>query len=220
MGGIMSTEEEEEGLPPPPFPPPGTAIDMELGGSEEPTENTEHIARDTCNVNSTTPSKMPTDLHSLQELVRTQEREIRALQKDVRRAGAGGGSSPLEVRPLNGDAVTRPVCCLSCGTKGRCVVSQDLAKAPCRVHTGAFQVEKKCSEFLALEEPLKEMLRQQKAKRLLAVEEEMRWILASDSDSFGQWSCCPDTPGLQHQIPGCSPQTGGGPCRHKLRFQQ
>jgi hypothetical protein len=64
----------------------------------------------------------------------------------------------------------------------------------CR-HLGKWVLSKEANEFMALDEEIKEKLRDGKQKRLKEVLEQMKFILDSDDvkDSHGKWDCCGKT---------------------------
>eukprot|EP00808_Paulinella_micropora_P031185 g62003.t1 len=192
MGGYASVEED---LPPPTYPPPPSpprttvTTDLEYGHLEV-RESAEYILNSNSHDKN---SPIPNELEALKHLVYEQRMQIDMLLK-------GGAATACKSNTTTGWNVR--VRCLGCQSEGTCTVNLD---TNCRVHTGKWEEDKKCSDFKALDPPLKAMLREQKAKRLEAVNEEMRWILDSEEDSYGRWSCCPSKPGLRRALAGCSP---------------
>jgi len=65
----------------------------------------------------------------------------------------------------------------------------------CSTHRGKWIKSQESLEFAALDEELKEKLREGKKQRLKDVEEQMKFILVSDDvkDSNGKWDCCGET---------------------------
>jgi len=63
---------------------------------------------------------------------------------------------------------------------------------PKRQHKGSWEMHPDCSEFMKLDDHLKENLRKEKEKRLNEVLSQMKFILDTDDikDSYGSWSCC------------------------------
>ncbi|CAJ1945543.1 unnamed protein product [Cylindrotheca closterium] len=62
-------------------------------------------------------------------------------------------------------------------------------------HKGQWKMDKDSEEFLGYPEEVKEAMRAEKQKRLRQVQDELKFILDSDSieDSRGQWDCCGGT---------------------------
>jgi hypothetical protein len=59
-------------------------------------------------------------------------------------------------------------------------------------HLGKWVMDKEAIEFLSLEEEIKQQLREGKKKRMIELNEQMKFILDSDhiKDSRGKWDCC------------------------------
>jgi hypothetical protein len=69
-----------------------------------------------------------------------------------------------------------------------------LQKTPIH-HVGKWMMDKDSQEFIQYPEEVKENMRKEKQRRLLQVQQDMKFILDSDSieHSNGHWTCCGDT---------------------------
>jgi len=120
------------------------------------------------------------------EEIETPQAHIARLQKSLREANHKIRQLALELykerRKHHGEGRNEEVCT---ETRKSSTISE------CS-HLGSWEIDPDCTEFLELDDNLKENLRQEKVKRLKEVKAQMKFILDSDDikDAHGKWTCC------------------------------
>ena len=120
------------------------------------------------------------------EEIETPQAHIARLQKSLREANHKIRQLALELykerRKRHGEGRNEEVCT---ETRKSSTISE------CS-HLGSWEIDPDCTEFLELDDNLKENLRQEKVKRLKEVKAQMKFILDSDDikDAHGKWTCC------------------------------
>lgn len=130
---------------------------------------------------------------TLLEQIEAQQAHIARLQKSLRQANHKTRKLALELHKER----TKDL-----GEGAGCQKSNS-SRPPKRSHKGSWEMNSDCSEFMKLDDHLKENLRQEKAKRLNEVQSQMKFILDSDDikDSYGRWKCCGKE---TYDIEGCA----------------